>query len=91
MRLKRSIICLKYVELRLRWTFNRTIVKSRENNTSIDFFFAGLRLPGSQQRVRLLWVKVSECERRGALVKPEEPYRTADRWRRGTFKIRPEG
>lgn len=58
----------------------------------IDFFFAGLRLPGSQQGVRLLRAEVPERQRRGALAESEKPYRTADRRRRrSASKICPEG
>lgn len=79
-----SIICSRYVELKKNRIFNRAKIIYRS-------IFVGLRLPGSQQGVRLLWVKISKCEGRGALAEPEEPYRTADWWRRGASKIRLEG
>lgn len=55
------------------------------------FLLTGLRLPGRQQGVRLLRAEVPERERRGALVEPEEPYRAADRRRRGAATICLEG
>jgi len=70
--------------------FNSAI-KSNEFNERDRLLFAGLRFSGDQQGVRLLRAEVPECKRGGALAEPEEPYRTADRRRRGASEIRPEG
>lgn len=78
-------------------TFHCTITRSvtREEyiarSTIVRFLFAGLRLPGSQQGVRLFRIEISECEGRGAVAESEESYRTANRRRRGAVKIRLEG
>jgi len=61
-----------------------------QKNSSIDLF-AGLRLSGSQQGVRLFRTEVSKCEGRGTLVESEEPHRAADRRWCSASKIRSEG